>query len=295
MSQGSEERKGLLLGFSAYAVWGFFPLYWGLLAPSSPTEILAHRIIWSLCFMALLNTVFGLWPAVRDAWRSPRTRLLLALASLLVTVNWGVYIWAVANDHVVDAAFGYFINPLVSVAFGILTFGERLRRAQWVAIAIAVSAVVVLTFDAGSVPWTGLVLAATFGSYGLVKKLANVDAMASLTVETAVTLPFALAYLGYLEITGQAAFLHTSLGHTATVLSAGIVTAVPLLGFGAAAVRIPLSTLGLLQYLTPVLQFLLGVLVFHESMSGVKWAGFAWLWVGLVVFTWDMVRNARKA
>ncbi len=295
MRRKTEGNTGLLLGFSAYAMWGFFPLYWPLLQPSSPYEVLAHRIIWSLVFMMIVNSVFHLWEPVRIAWRSAKTRRLLALASFFVTINWGLYIWSVQTNHVVDAALGYFINPLVSVAMGIIAFGERLRRLQWVAIAIAASSLLMLAFDAHAIPWIGLILAGSFGSYGLVKKLAGIEAMASLTIETGVALPFAVAYLGYLELTGQAAFLHTSVGHTLTVLSAGAVTALPLLGFGAAAVRIPLSTLGLLQYLTPLLQFSLGIIVFHETMSAMKWAGFAWLWVGLAVFALDMVQHTRRA
>ena len=257
-------------------------------------EVLAHRIIWSLVFMAIINSAMRLWRPVLAALRDRRVRRLLVVASVLITVNWGLYIWAVQTDHVVDAALGYFINPLVSVAMGIVAFHERLRRAQWVAMGIAASSLLMLAVDAHSIPWIGLILASSFGSYGLVKKLANIEAMASLTVETLIALPFALLYLGWLEGTGQAAFLHTSWGHTFTVLSAGAVTALPLLGFGAAAVRIPLSTLGLLQYLTPMVQFLLGVIVFHEAMSGLKWVGFIWLWIGLAVFATDMVRHTRS-
>ena len=294
MQHRSPETNGLLLGLGAYGIWGFFPLYFPLLAPSSATEVLAHRIVWSFLFMIVVNSVFHLWDPVRAVLRSPRLLRLLLLASVLITLNWGVYIWAVQHDHVVEAALGYFVTPLLSVALGIIAFGERLRRAQWVAIGVGAASLVVLAVDAGSVPWIGLVLALSFGSYGLVKKLANVEAMASLTLETAFASPIALVYLVYLEATGSMAFLHTSTGHTLTVLTTGVVTAVPLLGFGAAAVRIPLSTLGLLQYITPVLQFLLGVAVFHERMSGLRWLGFACLWLALIIYSTDMVRHTRS-
>lgn len=293
MRRRSEETKGLLFGFAAYGIWGFFPLYWPLLDPASAYEVLAHRIIWSLVFMALVNTGFRLWPPVVAALRNPRVRRLLVFAAVLITINWGVYIWAVQNDRVVDAALGYFVTPLLSVAMGIVSFKERLRPLQWTAIVIGAASLVMLAIDAGTVPWVGLVLALSFGTYGLVKKLANVESMTSLTVETIIAFPWALAYLLYLEFRGQAAFLHTSVAHTLTVLTAGIVTAIPLLGFGAAAVRVPLSTLGLMQYVTPIGQFLLGVLVFHEHMTGLKWFAFAWLWLALILNSTDMVRHTR--
>ncbi len=295
MRERSEETKGLVLGFLAYGVWGFFPLYWPLLDPASAYEVLAHRIIWSLVFMVGVNSAFRLWPPVWAALRNPRLRWLLTLASALITVNWGVYIWAVQHDHVVDAALGYFITPLLSVTLGIIAFGERLRRGQWVAIGIGGASLLLLAVASGTVPWVGLVLALSFGSYGLVKKLANLEAMTSLTVETAIAFPFALAYLGWLEISGGAAFGHTSLAHTITVLTAGPVTALPLLGFSAAAVRIPLSTLGLLQYLTPVCQFLLGVFVFHEQMSALKWVAFGLLWLALLINSNDMLQHTRAS
>ncbi len=293
MRARSEETRGLIFGLAAYGSWGFFPLYFPLLSPAGAYEVLAHRILWSFVFMALANAAFSLWGPVRAALRSPRTRRLLALAALLVTVNWGLYIWAVQNNHVVDAALGYFMNPLVSVALGIIAFGERLRHAQWVALAIAATAIIMLALDAHAIPWVGLALAGSFGSYGLVKKLADVEAMASLTIETATALPFAIIYVLWLQFANQAQFLHAGLGHSLTMLTAGPVTAIPLLGFGAAAVRIPLSTLGLLQFITPVMQFLIGVFVFHEAMSGLKWGGFVWLWLGLIIFAVDMVRHSR--
>lgn len=293
MQRRSAESNGLLLGLGAYGIWGFFPLYFPLLAPSSATEVLAHRIVWSFVFMIAVNSAFRLWAPVRDAIATPRIRRLLFLAAVLITVNWGVYIWAVQHDHVVEAALGYFMTPLLSVALGIVAFGERLRRPQWVALGIGAASLIVLAIDAHSVPWIGLILALSFGAYGLVKKLANVEAMTSLTIETAFATPIALVYLVHLEATGSLAFLHTSTGHTLTVLTTGIVTAVPLLGFSAAAVRIPLSTLGLLQYITPVLQFILGILVFHERMSALRWLGFACLWLALLVYSTDMVRHTR--
>ena len=293
MAARSEETKGIMYGLAAYIGWGFAPLYWPLLQPSSPYEVLAHRIIWSLVFLVLVNAAMGTWRPVMAALRDARKRRLLIVAAVLITVNWGLYIWSVNNDHVVDASLGYFITPFISVVLGTTVLGERLRNAQKIAIAIAAISVIVLTFNGGQLPWIGLVLAASFGAYGYVKKLADVEAIASLTIETLVALPFGAAYLLYLEFTDQAAFLHTSFGHTLTVLSAGVITAVPLLGFGAAAVRVPLVTLGFMQYFSPFIQFSVGVWIVGEPMTQLRWIGFAFLWIGLVVYSYDMWRSSR--
>lgn len=293
MAARSEETKGIMYGLAAYIGWGFAPLYWPLLQPSSPYEVLAHRIIWSLVFLVLVNAAMGTWRPVMAALRDTRKRRLLIVAAVLITVNWGLYIWSVNNDHVVDASLGYFITPFISVVLGTTVLGERLRNAQKIAIAIAAISVIVLTFNGGQLPWIGLVLAASFGAYGYVKKLADVEAIASLTIETLVALPFGAAYLLYLEFTDQAAFLHTSFGHTLTVLSAGVITAVPLLGFGAAAVRVPLVTLGFMQYFSPFIQFSVGVWIVGEPMTQLRWIGFAFLWIGLVVYSYDMWRSSR--
>jgi chloramphenicol-sensitive protein RarD len=293
MAARSEETKGIMYGLAAYIGWGFAPLYWPLLQPSSPYEVLAHRIIWSLVFLVLVNAAMGTWRPVMAALRDARKRRLLIVAAALITVNWGLYIWSVNNDHVVDASLGYFITPFISVVLGTTVLGERLRNAQKIAIAIAAISVIVLTFNGGQLPWIGLVLAASFGAYGYVKKLADVEAIASLTIETLVALPFGAAYLLYLEFTDQAAFLHTSFGHTLTVLSAGVITAVPLLGFGAAAVRVPLVTLGFMQYFSPFIQFSVGVWIVGEPMTQLRWIGFAFLWIGLVVYSYDMWRSSR--
>lgn len=294
MRNAGEQTKGILYGLAAYVGWGFAPLYWPLLQPATPYEVLAHRIIWSLVFLLLLNAAMRTWTPVRVALKHRRTRLLLCAASFLITVNWGLYIWSVNNNHVVDASLGYFITPFISVALGTLVLGEQLRQPQKLAIGIALVSVLFLTWDANQVPWIGLVLALSFGAYGYVKKLAGVEAIASLTIETAVALPFGLVYLLYLESTGQAAFLQTSFGHTLTVLSAGVITAVPLLGFGAAAVRVPLVTLGFLQYFSPFIQFSVGVWLLGEAMTQMRWVGFLCLWLGLIVYSYDMWREARR-
>ncbi len=286
-----DRRAGLVAGVLAYGFWGFITLYWPLLEPAAPVEILAHRIVWSLVVVAALLALAGRVGVLRALDR--RRTGLLTLAALLIALNWGTFIYAVTNEQVIETSLGYFINPLVTVALGVVVFGERLRRAQWAAFALAALAVAILTVDHGSPPWIALTLAATFALYGLVKKRAGVDAVESLAVESAVLVVPAIAYLVLIGATGAGTFTSEGPGHVALLAGAGLATALPLLAFGAAAVRIPLSTLGLLQYLAPSLQFLLGVLVFAEPMPPVRLAGFALVWAALALFSADGLRHAR--
>jgi chloramphenicol-sensitive protein RarD len=271
-----------------------FPLYWPLLEPAGAVEILAHRIVWSLVTMAVLVVALGRLRAVRRMLGSGRTVRLLTLAACLITVNWVVYIWGVNNGHVVETALGYFINPLVTVLMGVLILGERLRRLQWVAVGVAALAVVVLTVDYGRPPWVALALALSFGSYGLCKKQAGAPAIESITYETLVVGPLAAAYVAWLVLTGDSHFASHGAGHALLFVGTGVVTAVPLICFGGAAIRVPMTTLGLLQYLTPLLQFALGVLYFHENMPAGRWAGFGLVWVALAIFTADSLRQRRR-
>lgn len=287
-------RLGLVFGFTAYALWGFFPLFFPLLEPASALEILADRFLFSLVFMAVVLTVTRTWPRLRPVVRDRRAMLLLLAASALIGANWGVYIWGVNSGHVVEASLGYFINPLVLVLMGVVVLGERLRRLQWVAVGIATLAVVVLTVGYGTLPWIALVLAFSFAGYGLVKKLAGVDPQSALTIETAYASPFALVYLLWLAGSGTLTLGHSSVGNTVLLMSTGVITAVPLLLFGGAANRIPLSTVGLLQYLTPTIQFVIGVWVVGEQMPPVRWVGFAIVWLALAVFSWDLLRTGRS-
>jgi chloramphenicol-sensitive protein RarD len=289
----TESRRGLLLGVAAYAMWGAFPLYWPLLEPAGALEILGHRISWSLVTMGLLVVGLGRWPVVRGLIADRRVFRLLALAACLVTVNWATYIWGVNNGHVVETSLGYFINPLVTVLMGVFILGERLRPGQWAAMSVAGLAVVVLTVDYGRLPWVALALAFSFGSYGLCKKQANAPAVESLTLETMVIGPLALAYLGWLSWHGDSNFGSHGLGHSLLFLTTGAVTAVPLVCFGGAATRVPMVTLGLLQYLAPILQFALGILYFHEDMPTGRWVGFGLVWLALVVFTVESLRHRR--
>jgi chloramphenicol-sensitive protein RarD len=225
---------------------------------------------------------------------SPRTRRILAIAAVVISLNWGTYIWAVNNDHVVEASLGYFVNPLVTVLMGVVILRERLRRLQWAALALAGVAVLALTVQYGRPPWVALVLAFSFGSYGLAKKKANAGAVESLTVETMVVSPVALAYILWLSATGASSFTGHGPGHAALLASTGLITAVPLLCFGGAATRVSMTAIGLMQYVTPTMQFLIGVLVYHEPMPAMRWVGFGLIWVALAVFTFEALTHHRR-
>ena len=283
-----------MFGTAAYALWGLFPLYWPLLEPAGAVEILAHRIVWSALTMAVLVLVLGRTPAVLTALRDRRSLRLLTVAAVVISVNWATYIYGVNNDRVVEAALGYFINPLVTVMMGVLVLGERPRRLQWIALGIASFAVVVLTIDYGRPPWVALVLAFSFGTYGLAKKQAGVGPIESLTIETLVLAPIALSYVVWLVATGASNFGSHGTGHSLLFTTTGIVTAIPLMFFGAAAIRVPLVALGLLQYLAPIIQFALGVFLFHEDMPAGRWVGFILVWIALVLFTAEAVLHHRR-
>jgi chloramphenicol-sensitive protein RarD len=286
----NEERRGFLLGVAAYGMWGIFPLYWPLLEPAGAVEILAHRVCWSLVTLFVLVLLLRRTTQLRAILRSPRLVVILTVASVVIGLNWGGFIYGVNNDRVVEVSLGYFINPLVTVLLGVLVLGERLRPLQWTAIGIATVAVIGLTIDYGHPPWIAFLLAGSFGTYGLAKKKANVEAVESMTFETLVLVPIALGYLIWLWTQGDASFGTHGLGHALLLVSTGLVTAVPLICFGAAAIRVSMTTIGLLQYLAPTIQFILGLLVFHEEMTPVKWFGFTLVWLALVIFTGDVLR-----
>ncbi|MGW0808430.1 EamA family transporter RarD [Nonomuraea sp. NPDC002799] len=288
-------RRGVLFGIAAYTMWGLFPLYWPLLKPSGAWEILAHRMVWSLVAVAAVLVVRRHWSWIKELARQPKKLALLTIAAVFVTVNWGTYIYAVNTGHVVESALGYFFNPLVSVLFGVVLLRERLRPLQWVAVGFGALAVLVLAVDYGRPPWIALVLAVSFGVYGLVKKQANVAATDSLAVETLVLLLPALGYLFFLRGTGASTFGDHGAWHALLLVGGGFITAVPLLCFGAAAIRVPLSTMGLLQYIAPILQFACGVLIVKETMPASRWIGFSIVWVALAIFTYDTFRTARAA
>ncbi|HZQ32555.1 MAG TPA: EamA family transporter RarD [Mycobacterium sp.] len=282
-------RSGLLFGVGAYVWWGLFPGFFPLLLPAGAIEVLAHRYVWTAVFLVVVLLVGRKLSELRRLSR--QTWLLLACASALIGINWGTYIYAVTNGHVVDAALGYFINPLVSVALGVVILRERIRRPQLVALVIAVAAVALLTMQVGGVPVIALALATSFGLYGLVKKIVTADPRVSVAVESLLALPLAAGYLIALQVSGHAHFVGHGEGHTALMVLSGPVTAIPLLMFAAAAQRLPLVTLGLLQYLNPGLQMLWGVLIDHEAMPAARWAGFALIWLALALLTMDALKR----
>ncbi len=292
----TELRRGTAYGAAAYLIWGLFPLYFPLLEPAGAVEIMSHRIVWSLVVVAGVLAVTRNWAWVRPLLSDRRTLAAMSAAAVLIAANWALYIWAVNSEHVVETSLGYFITPVVLVLIGVVVLHERLRPVQWAAIGLGTVAVLVLTVDYGRPPWIALGLAGTFATYGLIKKRvgATVGAVQSLTVETAVLVLPALAYLLTLEGRGDGHFGHVGVDHSLLLASAGVATAVPLLLFAAAARRVPLSTLGLLQYLAPVLQFLIGVLVYDEPMPASRLAGFALVWVALAMLSVDGVRNAGR-
>ncbi|MHB1164104.1 MAG: EamA family transporter RarD [Candidatus Nanopelagicales bacterium] len=290
----SQHRAGLLYGFAAYGIWGLFPLYFILLDTVSAFEIVANRVVWSLVLLLIVLGIRRQWQPLRSAMRSRRTVALLAAAAAMISLNWGVYAFAVTNDHVVEASLGYFFNPLVSVLLGVVLLRERLRKLQWSAVAIGAVAVIVLTASYGRPPWISLLLAFSFGVYGLVKKIARVGAVESLTIETMLLLPLAIAVMIGFARSGNSALAMGGTGIVALLVLLGPVTAVPLLAFGAAATRIPLSTIGLLQYLTPTIQFILGVWVFQSYIPPERWVGVGIVWAALAVFSWDALRHSRR-
>ncbi|MCP2278912.1 chloramphenicol-sensitive protein RarD [Nocardia amikacinitolerans] len=282
---------GVAFGTSAYLIWGLFPAFFGLLAFASAVEVLAQRILWTLVVVLAVLVVTG---RLREmAGIDARTWRLAALASAAISINWGVYVYGVTSGHVVECALGYFVNPLVTVGFGVIIFRERLRRAQWAALGLGAAAVAVLTVDYGRPPWIALALACSFALYGLVKKVIPLDALRGIAAEGIVAAPFALAFVLVLLFTGRSE-LTSGAGHSALLMSTGPVTLVPLLLFAIAAQRVPLSTMGLLQYLTPALQMAWGVAVAHEPMPASRWAGFALIWAALAIFTTDALLRARR-
>ncbi len=289
-----DSRRGLLLGATAFLLWGAFPLYWPLLKPGGAFELLAHRILWSMLTMGVLVLVIGRRTQLRALWVDRRVRLLLIVAAVTISCNWATYIYGVNNGRVVETSLGYFINPLVTVLMGVVVLKERLRPLQWVAMGVGFVAVSVLTWDYGHLPYVALILAFSFGTYGLAKKTADVGAVESLAFETAVIAPFAAAYVFWLGATGTAEFGTNGVGHALLYTTTGIVTAVPLICFGAAATRVSMVSLGLLQYLAPILQFGLGVFVLGEDMSAGRWAGFGLVWLAVSVFTVEAVNHRRR-
>lgn len=290
--QQRTKAAGLWFAFGAYGLWGLFPSFFTALDPAGPLEVMAHRVVWTFGFMVLVLAVIGRLGDVAAIDR--RGWLLLACSSALISANWLIYVYAVNTGRVVETAFGYYVNPLISVVIGVVVFGERLNRAQRLALVVAVVAVVLLGLDLHGPPLISLGLAISFALYGAVKKVVRVDPRVGVGVEAALAAPLAAAYLGWLHLSGQSAFTNHGVGHAALMLLCGPVTAVPLLLFAAAAQRLPLITLGLIQYLTPSMLLAWGVLIGHEAMSVPRWLGFALIWIALAIFSTDAISRSYR-
>lgn len=288
----SKNKLGLLFGISAYSLWGAFPLYWPLLEPANPLEIVSHRAVWTLVFCFIVLAATRALSSTLSTLKRPEIVVKLFLSSLLISINWLVYIWATNNGHVVEASLGYYINPLIIIGFGVILLKEKMRSLQWVAVVIATSGVLVLTIDYGRLPWIAFALAISWGSYGLIKKQLGLGALEGLAIETFISAFFYLGYLIYIGNQGTGQFGH-HWGLTLLLMSAGAVTAIPLLLFNGSATRLPFTTIGLLQYITPTLQFSVGVWIRHEEMPTARWIGFLIIWVALTTLAVDLVRSGR--
>lgn len=288
-------NTGILSAVLAFLCWGLFPLYFHAIGDVPPLQILAHRMLWSLLFLVIVLLVRRQWAWLRIV-RNPRVFGSFVASALLLSINWLIYIWAVNNGHVIEGSLGYFINPLVNIMFGAALLKEHLRRAQWLAIGVAALGVAWLTWQAGTVPWIALALAVSFGGYGLLRKTAALGALEGLSFETMVLFPLAAAYVAWLTVHGQNAFINTPSNTTRLLLmAAGPITAIPLLLFASGARKIPLSVVGLLQYLSPTLQFLLGVWLFNEAFTPDRLVGFALIWIALALFAVEGLLNRPVA
>jgi chloramphenicol-sensitive protein RarD len=289
----NKNKLGLLFGISAYSLWGLFPLYWPLLEPASALEIVSHRAVWTLVFCIIVIFVTKTLKETLTTFRRPKVVAKLFVTSILISINWLVYIWAANNGHVVEASLGYYINPLITIGFGVFLLKEKLRALQWFSVSVATVGVSVLTIAYGRLPWIAIALALSWGSYGLMKKQLGLGALEGIAIETFISAFFYLAYLVFLGNQGIGQF-GNSWGLTLLLMSAGAATAIPLLLFNGAANRLPFTTIGLLQYITPTLQFSCGVWIYHEEMPLSRWIGFFIIWVALIALAADLIRSNRS-
>jgi chloramphenicol-sensitive protein RarD len=285
---------GLLFGVSAYTLWGLFPIYWPLLEPANPLEIVSHRAVWTLVFCFIILALTKTLKSTLSLLKRPKIVAGLFLSSILISINWIIYIYAANNEHVVEASLGYYINPIVVIATGVIVLKEKMRPLQWLAVGIATIGVGVLTIDYGRLPWIALGLALSWGSYGLVKKQLGLGALEGLSIETLLSSGAYLGYLIWLGNSGEGQFSH-SLKLTLLLIGGGAVTAIPLLLFNGSTNRLPLTLIGLLQYITPTIQFCIGVWYYHEDMPAARWAGFLIIWVALMSLAIDLVRSGRSS
>ncbi len=283
---------GLLFGVSAYTLWGLFPIYWPLLKPANPLEIVSHRAVWTLVFCFIILALTKSLKSTLSLLKHPKIVAGLFLSSILISINWIIYIYAANNEHVIEASLGYYINPIVVIATGVIVLKEKMRPLQWLAVGIATLGVAVLTIDYGRLPWIALGLAFSWGSYGLVKKQLGLGALEGLSIETLLSSGFYLGYLIWLGNSGEGHFTY-SLTLTLLLIGGGAVTAIPLLLFNGSTNRLPLTVVGLLQYITPTIQFCIGVWYYHEDMPTARWVGFLIIWVALMSLAIDLIKSGR--
>lgn len=288
-------NKGILSGIAAYALWGFFPIYWKLLQGVPAVQVISHRIAWSFILLIVFILLTGQWQRFRGAALNMKTAALYSIAAVLLSFNWLVYVWGVNAGFIVETSLGYFINPLLSVLLGVIFLRERLRPGQWIAVSLASAGVLYLTFAYGRLPWIALALAFTFGFYGFVKKLAPLGSLHGLTLETGLVFPVALLYLGLMGASGSGAFLNQGAATDILLVGAGVVTTVPLLLFASAARQIPLSIVGLLQYIAPTIQFLIGVFIYGEAFDLSRLIGFSLVWLALIIFAVENYTSNRPS
>jgi chloramphenicol-sensitive protein RarD len=288
----NKQKLGLIYGVSAYLLWGLFPLYWPLLEPASSLEIVSHRAVWTMVFCLIVLYATKALKSTLATFKRPKVAAKLFATTILISINWLVYIWATNNGHVVEASLGYYINPLIVIAFGVILLKERMRPLQWTAVSIATIGVLVLTIDYGRLPWVALGLALSWGSYGLMKKQLGLGALEGLAIETLIAFIPYCGYLVFIGAKGEGQFGHGA-GLTALLISAGAITAIPLLLFNGSTTRLPFTTIGLLQYITPTIQFSIGVWIRHEAMPTARWVGFIFIWMALTTLAIDLVRSGR--
>jgi chloramphenicol-sensitive protein RarD len=288
----NKHKLGLFYGVGAYVLWGLFPLYWPLLQPANPLEIVSHRAVWTMVFCIVVLAVTHALKSTLATFKRPKVAAKLFTTTILISINWLVYVWATNNGHVVEASLGYYINPLIIIAFGVILLKEKMRSLQWVAVSIATVGVIILTIDYGRLPWIALALALTWGTYGLVKKQLGLGALEGLAIETMIAFIPYCGYLIFIGAKGDGQFGH-GIGLTALLISAGAITAIPLLLFNGSTNRLPYTTIGLLQYITPTIQFSIGVWVNHEAMPPARWIGFLVIWLALITLAADLVKSGR--
>jgi chloramphenicol-sensitive protein RarD len=288
----NKHKLGLLYGVGAYVLWGLFPLYWPLLQPATSLEIVSHRAVWTMVFCIVVLAVTHALRSTLATFKRPKVAARLFTTTILISINWLVYVWATNNGHVVEASLGYYINPLIIIAFGVILLKEKMRGLQWVAVSIATVGVVILTVDYGRLPWVALALALTWGTYGLVKKQLGLGALEGLAIETMIAFIPYCGYLIFIGAKGEGQFGH-GIGLTTLLISAGAITAIPLLLFNGSTNRLPYTTIGLLQYITPTIQFSIGVWVNHEAMPTARWVGFIVIWIALMTLAADLVKSGR--